>query len=133
MSMEHEPLFPDIQTDSPQSAAPAALTQSPAVQTSTPDHKRTLVIAGLVIGIGLLVLLLFSLMRSKPPPPGPVAPASPTPSPTPIRILSVIATDSAFQALRASQASLSSELSLLSPDDPSLTPPVLVLPLGFKP
>lgn len=53
------------------------------------------------------------------------------PSPTPVRTLSAIASQSAFLALEAQSASLSSVIRNFVTQDPSLNPPVLDLPLGF--
>ena len=53
------------------------------------------------------------------------------PTPTPIRTLSALASGSAFSSLETNVASLSSQLRNFVTEDPSLTPPVLDLPLGF--
>lgn len=53
------------------------------------------------------------------------------PTPTPIRALSALASGSAFLSLEANVASLSTLLRNFVTDDPSLSPPVLDLPLGF--
>ena len=53
------------------------------------------------------------------------------PTPTPIRTLSPLASQSAFLSLETNVASLSSQLRNFVTEDPSLTPPVLDLPLGF--
>lgn len=64
-------------------------------------------------------------------------PASPTPTPTviptptPIRTLSALASQSAFLSLSENVASLTSQLRNFVTEDPSLSPPVLDLPLGF--
>ena len=64
-------------------------------------------------------------------------PAVPTPTPTvvptptPIRTLSALASQSAFLSLATNVASLSTQLRNFVTEDPSLSPPVLDLPLGF--
>lgn len=60
-----------------------------------------------------------------------VVQTQPTPTPTPVRILSTIATQSAFINFENTIASLSSQLNNYVVDDPSLSPPVLDLPLGY--
>lgn len=57
--------------------------------------------------------------------------ATPTVAPTPFRNATVISTSSAFISLETDISSFSSELSEFSKDDPSLSPPNLVLPLGL--
>ncbi|KKR86477.1 hypothetical protein A2875_04160 [Candidatus Gottesmanbacteria bacterium RIFCSPHIGHO2_01_FULL_46_14] len=54
-----------------------------------------------------------------------------TPTPTPSRQLSAIATSSAFLSLEAGVTSLSGHIQNFVTEDPSLSPPVLDLPLGF--
>lgn len=53
------------------------------------------------------------------------------PTPTPIRTLSALASGSAFLSLATNVASLSTQLRNFVTEDPSLSPPVLDLPLGF--
>lgn len=53
------------------------------------------------------------------------------PTPTPIRTLSALASGSAFLSLSTNVASLSTLLRNFVTEDPSLSPPVLDLPLGF--
>lgn len=83
-----------------------------------------------LIGAGL-----FLTWRSLTSAPG--APQAPTPTPTlvptptPIRTLSRLASESAYLALEVNVASLSSGLRTFITEDPSLSPPVLELPLGF--
>lgn len=58
-------------------------------------------------------------------------PAPPTPTPTPIREPSLIASSSAFLQFQANVATLSAVIAGYNPQDSALTPPSLVLPLGF--
>lgn len=66
------------------------------------------------------------------------SPTVPTPTPTPIqsgptpiRTLSSLASGSAFLSLATDVASLSTQLRNFVTEDPSLSPPILDLPLGF--
>lgn len=90
-------------------------------------------------GVAIIVILigtgtLFTWRSLTLVPETPAVP-SPTPtvssSPTPIRKLSRLASESAFLTLEANVASLSGQLRTFVTDDPSLSPPVLELPLGF--
>jgi len=56
---------------------------------------------------------------------------TPTPSPTPIRVATVISTSSAYMELEKSIDEFEAALNEFSKDDPMLSPPTLVLPLGF--
>lgn len=95
-------------------------------------NRRLWIIAGAVTVACILALLLIrSLLTAPEPEPANVL-QSPTPTPTPIRILSAVATQSAFLSLEQAQASLSARLAGTNLDDPSLAPPVLDLPLGFR-
>ncbi len=82
--------------------------------------------------IGLVGLFIANRLLNPPETPGVPVVEAPTSTPTPIRILSTIATQSAFMALAQSHASLSAGLAATNLDDPSLSPPVLDLPLGFR-
>ncbi len=91
---------------------------------------------GLIAGI-LFFLIIGSLIfaTTRKPVPVPIVPTpTPTlmPTPTPVRQPSAIATQSAFLSLEASVSVLISDLNTLTLQDPSLSPPVLNLPLGFK-
>ena len=101
---------------------------------ATPPSPRVpmvwLVGAGVTIA-GILLLILLRSLWPAPPPNTPTIAPSPTPSPTPIRKLSPIATQSAFTSLEARLASVSAAISGTNLDDPSLSPPVIDLPLGF--
>lgn len=85
-------------------------------------------------GVAIVGILLLILVRSLWPtrvPEIPIIAPSATPSPTPVRELSSIATQSAFISLEARLASVSSAITATSLDDPSLSPPVIDLPLGL--
>ena len=90
-----------------------------------------------VIAAILVVLVIGSLVfiTARKPAPAPIVPTptpTPMPTPTPVRQPSSIATQSAFLSLEASVSTLANDLNTLTLQDPSLSPPVLDLPLGFK-
>lgn len=89
------------------------------------------IIAGVVVLIGIIGLIVIRNVYKPSPTPIVVREETPTPTPTPVRILSAIASQSAFMALEAAYSSFSSSLTATNLDDPSLTPPLLHLPLGF--
>lgn len=93
---------------------------------------RVWMIAALAILVGVGALIGIRSLLLRPAPEISEVLQSPTPTPTPIRVLSAVATQSAFLALVESHASLSAGLTATNLDDPSLTPPVLDLPLGFR-
>jgi len=89
------------------------------------------VIAAIVI-LGIIFLLGIRQVMQKPqvvviPTPSPTA----SPTPTPIRQLSGVATTSAFLNLDTTVSSLSTSVKSYNTSDPSLSPPVIDLPLGF--
>lgn len=113
----------------------ATATVTPADVPPSPPKSpipRTWLVAGGVIAAGLIALTILNKLLSAPTPPTAQVVEAPTPTPTPVRILSSIATQSAFMALENSQASLSANLNSANLDDPILSPPVLTLPLGFR-
>lgn len=112
---------------------PPVPTAPPAEATAPKPKLPPAVIAAIVvIGLGaFFVLLLGNLQTGR----RPVAPTpTPTliPTPTPERIPSALATQSAFLKSETAVASLSSSVKNYVIDDPSLSPPILDLPLGFQ-
>lgn len=103
-------------------------TAAPPPKTKFPK----IVLVPLVIaGVGVLAIFIIGSLR-RPAPTNTQAPALPqAATPTPERALSPVATQSAFIALEAHVASLSAGVTNLVWEDPSLSPPVLELPLGF--
>lgn len=93
--------------------------------------KDVWIIAGAVVVVGIIGLIAIKSLFTTPQKPTVQGEETPTPTPTPVRILSAIATQSAFVALEQALASFSSALAATSVDDPSLSPPALDLPLGF--
>lgn len=97
------------------------------------DTVSSIIIAVIVILLGILSVMGYNEWTSRQqvvdvPTPMPTI----TPTPTPVRRLSQLATQSAFLLLDTNVASLSSAISGYSVQDPSLSPPVLTLPLGFS-
>lgn len=127
MEQTQNPLQPQIpETPVPQAGA----TVAPVVQPK--NSFFPLLIAGIIVLlVGTIGLLIYKNMQ-KSPKPAVVVQLPPTPTPTPVRMLSTLATQSAFIKLETTISSLSSELNNYVVDDPSLSPPVLDLPLGFN-
>lgn len=98
-----------------------------------PGHHHVWFIGGTVIIIGVAALVLLRVFMSPPTlPVTQVEVVTPMPSPTPLRKVSEIAIQGTFLNLEQAHASLSAQLSATNLDDPSLSPPVLDLPLGFR-
>jgi hypothetical protein len=91
-----------------------------------------LILACLAImtGIGLFVILQKINNNTFVPTPITIV-VTPTPSPTPIRNATNISTTSAFLTLQENISKLNTTINEFEKDDPSLSPPSLVLPLGF--
>ncbi len=106
-------------------------TTEPLPVATAKTAQKPLVIAGvIVLLVGTIGLFIYKNLQ-KPPKPVLVVQTQPTPTPTPTRIFSPLATQSAFLKLQSTVASLSAQLNNYVVDDPSLSPPVLDLPLGF--
>lgn len=100
---------------------------------NAPRVTPEVIAAVIVIAIGALLLLGLRIFASqKPKIPVIVEKPIPTPTPTPVRLPSALASQSAFLKLEANVASLSGAIKNYVVDDPSLSPPVLELPLGFQ-
>lgn len=129
--MENE-LTPPIPPTVPPEPAPAPMPQAGANLPKKPLVPMW-VLALLVVLAGTLAVLaatgVFSRQQTAVETP---SEAPPTPTPTPVRALSAIASQSAFLALEAQVASLSTNIQALPAQDPSLSPPVLDLELGFE-
>ena len=122
--------------------SPMPVPSAPQVETPPPTKPSKLeefwdllhtpwVIAAIVI-VGIIFLLGIRQAMQKPqvvviPTPSPAA----TPTPTPIRQLSAVATTSAFTNLDTAVSTLSTSVKSYNTSDPSLSPPVIDLPLGF--
>ncbi len=97
------------------------------------DSVSSIIIAVIVILMGILAVMGYNEWNSRQqivatPTPIPTL----TPTPTPIRRHSQLATQSAFLSLDSNVASLSTAINDYSVQAPSLSPPVLTLPLGFS-
>lgn len=127
----NEPYPPLFEESGLQSEPVVETNPLPHVPQPTRSYRQVWLIAGGVILFGVSILFAWRMLQ---PPPKPTIQVveSPTPSPTPIRIRSAVATQASFLRLVDDQASLSAGLSLLNADDPSLSPPTIELPLGFK-
>jgi len=120
------PQVSDVQTEPP--------VPEPAPPIPQPDKRPVPVwligLVAIVLGSAVLFAITQPLRTAKP-----VTPSDKTnqtaPTPTPIRNLSTIATQSAFVTFDQSVASLSGVIRAYNIQDPSLSPPVLSLPLGF--
>lgn len=125
---EATPLAPTPVPPVPQNVPPQAVPPPPP----TPKIPVTLIVA--VLATALLVSgVFFGLSFLKPKEVAVVPTPTPTaaPTPTPIRQPSAIAALPEFMQFKASVATLSAAIAGYNPQDPSLTPPTLVLPLGF--
>lgn len=132
-------LTPSMPSQPVQPVAPA-LPSQPVPQPPSPAEAfakvgqqiPTWVIAAAAIVFGLLVLVAIAKFTQKPPV---VTLPTPTPTvvitPTPIRTLSPFATTSAFMSLDAAIAAYATAVKGYNTNDPSLSPPVLDLNLGF--
>lgn len=121
---------PDLtSTSQPPMPPPAPVNQPPPVP--RPSLNLWLVAAVVVVaGIFVLIAVTATTVANRRQTPQ-LPTASLTPSPTPTRNLSPLATQSAFLKLEQAVASLSASIGSYSPQDPSLSPPTLDLPLGL--
>jgi len=103
-----------------------------------PQTPKKFPVIGVVTGIVIvLAVIIGGVIAQNPkiitgnPAPNPTL-VAPPPSPTPERQLSFIASQSAFIQIETNVASLSGSIQNIIVSDPSLSPPVLDLPLGFS-
>ncbi|MBI5449555.1 hypothetical protein HY948_04555 [Candidatus Gottesmanbacteria bacterium] len=121
------PPAPQIQPDIPHVPQAPSTAENLRQKLRSPWAGIAAIIAILVIGS-----LIFSVRR--PTAPSVLIPTPTTtiyPTPTPQRTPSVIASQSAFISLDASIQTLANDIGTLTIQDPSLSPPVLDLPLGY--
>ena len=98
----------------------------------TPNLAVPILIA--VVATAIIVSgVAYGIYQSRPKQTAVVPTPTPTPmaTPTPVQQPSLIASSSAFLQFQASVATLSAAIAGYNPQDTSLTPPTLVLPLGF--
>ncbi len=135
-----EPTVPP--SPAPTTPEAGASQPSPAPQASSPtfftpvlslwQRHKPLMIAGIIVVIGIIVIANIRSATQKPQiTMTPTPTTTMTPTPTPIRTLSPFATTSAFISLETSVASVAASVKTYNTSDPSLSPPILDLPLGF--
>lgn len=135
----NNPLRPNIGPSAPQSPQPTPpppgnqTVPGSASQPPSPLKKwlPLLFVLGAIL-TGILVFIILQGMTKRPAPEQITVIVTPTPSPTPIRTPSSVATTSAFIAFVDHVSSLSSQIEEFEKDDPALSPPSFVLPLGFS-
>ena len=135
-------LRPNIQLNQEAQPAPAQTPVSiPAVKNPLKDvmamfsseKYMPIVLAFFAVITGIILFFILGTMLKKPQPLPPVTIiVTPTPAPTPVRTPTALSTTSAFLQFSDSISTFSSELQNFQKDDPSLSPPSLVLPLGFS-
>lgn len=99
--------------------------------TVRPTRRPLIIVLSVILVIFLGIAVAVKIAGTKKNKPETVVTIAPRPTPTPERILSPVATQSAFLALSGHVASLSAGINNFILDDPQLTPPVLDLALGF--
>ena len=92
------------------------------------------ILIAIVVTVIMSVLVFLALSKMKPQQEQvvPTPTMAPIVTPTPVRQPSAIASQSAFIDFRTAIATLSAAVATYNVQDPSLTPPTLVLPLGFS-
>lgn len=129
-SQRGEPVPAEPMVVAPPQVVPAA----PKEPWFSGNRAISLILSVVVLVVaGTAAFLFYARKAQKPlnqvmiaPTPMPIA------TPMPLRIPSAIATQSAFLSLEAQTASLSGDLQMYQVQDPSLSPPVMDLPLGFS-
>ncbi len=117
-------LTPEV---TPTPAAPAPMPPQP----KKPLPKNFVIVGAVVFVILIVVLVYLQALQNKPVAQLPAPTPAPLATPTPMRILTPIATTSAFMSFHESVASLSATINGFSFVDGTLTPPVLDLDLGL--
>ena len=119
-----------IETPTPTPVAPPIPPVPPL-----PQARSSATIIAIALGILLVISVIvgFSLYRQKASsvavlPTPTLTPAIPNPTPA----LSAVATQPAFIQLEEAVATLSAAIAAYAPQDEALTPPTLILPLGFS-
>lgn len=119
----------------PQSETPPVY--GPVQTKDAPKIKSNFVLNPVVIILTVIILLLVGLLvftsgRRGSSTVAPMPTPTNTPVPTPVRALSSYATQSAFIAFQQSVGTLSTSVQNVVLNDQTITPPTLVLPLGFS-
>lgn len=90
------------------------------------------ILAILAICTGIMIFTVIQVLQPEPEQPMPVTIViTPTPTPTPIRTPTNVSTSSAFLTFVDDVNTLQNSIRDFEKDDPMLSPPALVLPLGF--
>lgn len=133
--MDTEPVTPAPVTEIPPQPTPVPAV--PAPQPVTPAMHIPKVSKNIIIAVIATVLLVtgvvVGLSSMKPKETAALPTPTPTPiaTPTPIRQPSKLAGTAEFQLFQSAVATLSAAIAGYNPLDSTLTPPTLVLPLGF--
>jgi hypothetical protein len=134
--METNPLTSNLSPIQPTSrvSQPVHPQPQPPIPPARTGEKFLPFILGIfAIITGIILFILLQQIQKKPEQPPPVTIiVTPTASPTPVRFATNISTSSAFTDLESSVASYAAKLSSFEQSDPSLSPPSIVLPLGFS-
>lgn len=123
-----------METQSIPEPTPIQSAPAQAVPPPPPSPKISLPVIIAVVATAMIVSgVFFGLSRLKPKETVVAPTPTPTPiaTPTPIRQPSALATLPEFLLFQSSVATLSAAIAGYNPQDPSLTPPTLILPLGF--
>lgn len=125
-----QPITSPGQTSAPQPPVP------PKPKIKLPENSEKylpFILAFFAILSGILLFFLFQQLTKTPETLPPVTIiVTPTASPTPVRYPTNTSTTSAFLDFETSVNAFAQKLSSFEKSDPSLTPPSLVLPLGFQ-
>ncbi len=123
----------NLNIESPQVQPVEKLPHDTCKQQTRTSRRAELIAAIIVVAIGSLLLSGFRIISArKPQAPVVTGKLLPYPSPTSARLPSLLASQGAFLKFVSDVASLSASISNYVVDDPSLSPPVLQLPLGFQ-
>jgi hypothetical protein len=143
-----QPVPPPVTSTTPSSQPQSAASQPPQTQTSEAQQPSNnipkkfpsiwqkmipiLIIALLAILTGTALFFVLHNINNQEEPPEPITVVvTPTPTPTPIRNATVVSTSPQFTEFVHAISTLSTTINEFERDDPSLSPPSLILPLGF--
>jgi hypothetical protein len=122
--------------ETPGSPSPSQTNPPPALQRKLQVHSEKflpLILAFFAILSGVLLFFLFQQLQKKPEPQPPITIiVTPTRAPTPVWYPTNVSTTSAFLDFDRSINEFAAKLNTFERNDPSLSPPSIVLPLGFS-
>lgn len=134
----------DTPVESPPPVAPIPLPESalqpqmgnvpPQLPAKKPFPLSTPLIVAIIAAVGLIgggIAGLSAIQSQKQAALPTPTPQAITPTPTPVRTLSAVAGQAAFLQFEAANATLSAAIASYSVQDETLTPPTIVLPLGY--